>query len=101
MVMHWQYVSICRGGKSILEKISGAGINPEDYISFFSLRGYAKIHHVHNENKHDKIRKQSKKGKSTVDNVRNDGSHKISKEPKNGSITEVSDGGSALLPENS
>ncbi|CAG8441424.1 6591_t:CDS:10 [Funneliformis caledonium] len=47
MVMHWQYVSICRGGKSLLEKISAAGINPEDYISFFALRGYDKIHHGH------------------------------------------------------
>ncbi|CAI2162099.1 19719_t:CDS:10 [Funneliformis geosporum] len=47
MVMHWQYVSICRGGKSLLEKISAAGINPEDYISFFALRGYDKIRHGH------------------------------------------------------
>ncbi|RIA88545.1 hypothetical protein C1645_725863 [Glomus cerebriforme] len=44
MVMHWQYVSICRGGKSVLEKISEAGINPEDYISFFALRGFDTIH---------------------------------------------------------
>ncbi|CAG8466471.1 3479_t:CDS:10 [Scutellospora calospora] len=43
MVMHWQYVSICRGGKSVLEKIKQAGIDPENYISFFALRGYDKI----------------------------------------------------------
>ncbi|CAG8464425.1 6353_t:CDS:10 [Acaulospora morrowiae] len=45
MVMHWQYVSICRDGKSVLEKISSFGINPEDYISFFALRNYGKIFH--------------------------------------------------------
>ncbi|CAB4388903.1 unnamed protein product [Rhizophagus irregularis] len=44
MVMHWQYVSICRGGKSVLEKIAEEKINPEDYISFFALRGYDRIH---------------------------------------------------------
>ncbi|CAG8535096.1 34282_t:CDS:10 [Gigaspora margarita] len=43
MVMHWQYVSICRGGKSVLDKIKQAGIDPENYISFFALRGYDKI----------------------------------------------------------
>ncbi|CAG8595693.1 23438_t:CDS:2, partial [Dentiscutata erythropus] len=43
MVMHWQYVSICRGGKSILDKIRQADIDPENYISFFALRGYDKI----------------------------------------------------------
>ncbi|CAG8593228.1 13349_t:CDS:10, partial [Racocetra persica] len=45
MVMHWQYVSICRGGKSILEQIKRADIEPENYISFFALRGYDKIKH--------------------------------------------------------
>ncbi|CAG8468958.1 364_t:CDS:10 [Diversispora eburnea] len=46
MVMHWQYVSICRGGRSVLEKIKSAGVNPEDYISFFALRNYGKISQV-------------------------------------------------------
>ena len=36
VVMHRQYASI----KSIMDKISAAGIDPKDYISFFSLRGY-------------------------------------------------------------
>src|SRR3954468_20440391 len=48
MVMHWQYVSICRGGKGILEKISEAGIDPEKYITFYSLRGHDKIDKVFN-----------------------------------------------------
>ncbi|CAG8498943.1 7241_t:CDS:10, partial [Ambispora leptoticha] len=43
MVMHWQYVSICRGGHSILDKLKALNINPEDYISFFALRSYDKI----------------------------------------------------------
>ncbi|CAI2169391.1 2838_t:CDS:10 [Funneliformis geosporum] len=46
LVMHWQYTSICRGGNSILDKLFEAGINPEDYISFFALRGYDKIHEI-------------------------------------------------------
>ena len=46
--MHWQYVSICRGGKGILEKISEAGINPEKYITFYSLRGHDKIDKITN-----------------------------------------------------
>ncbi|CAG8525275.1 11919_t:CDS:10 [Funneliformis mosseae] len=46
LVMHWQYTSICRGGRSILEKLSEAGINPENYISFFALRGHDKIHDI-------------------------------------------------------
>lgn len=59
MVMHWQYMSICRGGKGILEKLSDAGINPEKYITFYSLRGYDKVHHVNNkgENKSLKSKK--------------------------------------------
>jgi len=46
MVMHWQYVSICRGGKSLLEKIAAEGINPEDYISFFALRSYDRVNQI-------------------------------------------------------
>ncbi len=41
--MHYQYKSICRGGDSILEKLKAEGINPEKYISFFSLRKYERI----------------------------------------------------------
>ncbi|CAG8492249.1 5229_t:CDS:10 [Ambispora gerdemannii] len=43
MVMHWQYVSICRGGHSVLDKLKALSINPEDYISFFALRSYDRI----------------------------------------------------------
>jgi phospholipase D1/2 len=41
--MHWQYVSICRGGRSILEELQKAGIETERYISFFALRSYDRI----------------------------------------------------------
>ncbi|CAJ0762818.1 5861_t:CDS:2, partial [Entrophospora sp. SA101] len=44
MIMHWQYFSICRGGKSLLEKLTEAGVDHEKYISFFALRGHDKIH---------------------------------------------------------
>jgi phospholipase D1/2 len=60
MVMHWQYMSICRGGKGILEKLSEVGINPEKYITFYSLRGYDKVHHVNN-NKHENKSVKSKR----------------------------------------
>lgn len=38
--MHYQYISICRGGRSILEKLREAGIEPSDYIRFYSLRSH-------------------------------------------------------------
>ncbi|KAI9319321.1 hypothetical protein BX666DRAFT_1925043 [Dichotomocladium elegans] len=40
MVMNYQYMSICRGGKSIIEKLTDCGIEASDYISFFSLRSH-------------------------------------------------------------
>jgi phospholipase D1/2 len=42
--MHYQYASICRGNKSIYEKLERAGVNPTDYIRFYSLRSYDRIH---------------------------------------------------------
>lgn len=43
MVMHWQYVSMCRGGHSVIERLRAEGINSDDYISFFGLRSYDKF----------------------------------------------------------
>ncbi|ORY93035.1 hypothetical protein BCR43DRAFT_496218 [Syncephalastrum racemosum] len=41
LVMNYQYMSISRGGKSILEKLAQAGIeDPSEYIRFFSLRSW-------------------------------------------------------------
>jgi phospholipase D1/2 len=45
--MHWQYVSICRGGRSILEELQKAGIDGQRYISFFALRSYDRINKEH------------------------------------------------------
>ncbi|CAG8471061.1 2865_t:CDS:10 [Scutellospora calospora] len=46
LVMHYQYMSICRGGHSIIESIKNAGCtDPFDYIGFYSLRNYDKICH--------------------------------------------------------
>ncbi|KAI9313552.1 hypothetical protein BX666DRAFT_1977704 [Dichotomocladium elegans] len=42
-VMHFEYVSISRGGNSIIEKLNEAGINAYDYIGWYSLRTYSKI----------------------------------------------------------
>ncbi|KAF9931197.1 hypothetical protein FBU30_010640 [Linnemannia zychae] len=44
-VMHFQYVSICRGGHSILERLIGHGIDPDQYIGFFGLRSFDRIKH--------------------------------------------------------
>ncbi|KAI8970516.1 hypothetical protein BDB01DRAFT_731756 [Pilobolus umbonatus] len=42
-VMHFQYLAISRGGNSIIEKLKEQGIDPDKYISWFSLRNYGKI----------------------------------------------------------
>lgn len=41
--MHFQYVSISRGGESICEKLREEGIEPSDYIGWYSLRNWDKI----------------------------------------------------------
>lgn len=41
--MYYQYISICSGQKSIMEKLKNAGIDPDDYIRFYSLRSYDRI----------------------------------------------------------
>lgn len=43
LVMHYQYISICRGPDSIVEKLKASGINPDQYIRFYSLRSYDRI----------------------------------------------------------
>lgn len=43
LIMQCQYRSICRGESSIFGKLRAAGIDPEDYIQFFSLRQWGKI----------------------------------------------------------
>ncbi len=88
MVMHWQYVSICRGGRSILEKIREAGIDPEKYISFYALRGHDKIHNKvddnMSENKSTKSTK-SKKSDSTPINKGKQNSERLSVDNSNNS----------------
>ena len=41
--MYAQYYSLCRGESSIFGKLRRAGIEPEDYISVYGLRGWGKI----------------------------------------------------------
>ncbi|KAI9267423.1 hypothetical protein BY458DRAFT_533912 [Sporodiniella umbellata] len=43
LVMHYQYISICRGPDSIVEKLKASGIDPDEYIRFYSLRNYDRI----------------------------------------------------------
>lgn len=43
LIMECQYRSICRGETSIFGRLRAAGIEPEDYIQFFSLRQWGKI----------------------------------------------------------
>ncbi|KAI1657224.1 phospholipase D [Daldinia decipiens] len=43
LIMQFQYRSICRGPNSIFGRLQAVGIEPEDYISFFSLRQWGRI----------------------------------------------------------
>ncbi|KAJ5885297.1 Phospholipase D eukaryota [Penicillium taxi] len=43
LIMQCQYRSICRGETSIFGRLGALGIDPEDYIQFFSLRTWGKI----------------------------------------------------------
>ncbi|KAL9131281.1 MAG: hypothetical protein Q9217_000769 [Psora testacea] len=43
LIMQCQFRSICRGEASIFGRVRAAGIEPEDYIQFYSLRSWGKI----------------------------------------------------------
>ncbi|KAK4166516.1 putative phospholipase D1 [Cladorrhinum sp. PSN259] len=43
LIVQCQYRSICRGEHSIFGRLKAAGIDPEDYIQFFSLRQWGKL----------------------------------------------------------
>ncbi|KAL4783945.1 hypothetical protein BJX76DRAFT_238889 [Aspergillus varians] len=43
LIMMCQYRSICRGETSIFGRLRALGIEPEEYIQFFSLRAWGKI----------------------------------------------------------
>lgn len=43
LVMHFQYASISRGENSIVEKLKAAGIEPDQYIQWYSLRNWDKL----------------------------------------------------------
>ncbi|KAI9229608.1 MAG: hypothetical protein DHS80DRAFT_13629 [Piptocephalis tieghemiana] len=40
LIMHWQYMSMVRGGNSIYDKLREQGVEPRNYIRFYSLRNY-------------------------------------------------------------
>lgn len=43
LIMQCQFRSICRGESSIFGRLRAEGIEPEDYIQFYSLRSWGKI----------------------------------------------------------
>ena len=43
LIMYAQWYSLCRGESSIFGKLRAVGIDPEDYISVYGLRGWGKI----------------------------------------------------------
>ena len=43
LIMQCQYRSICRGENSIFGRLRAEGIEPEDFIQFYSLRSWGKI----------------------------------------------------------
>ncbi|KAI0134102.1 hypothetical protein BJ170DRAFT_184678 [Xylariales sp. AK1849] len=47
LIMQFQYRSICRGPNSIFGRLQALNIEPEDYISFFSLRQWGKLGNNH------------------------------------------------------
>lgn len=42
-VMHFQYITISRGGQSIQEMLIEEGIDPDEYITWYSLRNWDKL----------------------------------------------------------
>ncbi|KAI8097388.1 uncharacterized protein BX664DRAFT_292887 [Halteromyces radiatus] len=65
-VMHFQYTSISRGGNSIIERLERAGINPSDYIDWYSLRNWGRI---------QQTRRQQDHQPTENNDIRKDGSH--------------------------
>lgn len=47
LIMQFQYRSICRGPQSIFGRLKARGIEPDDYISFFSLRQWGVMPNGH------------------------------------------------------
>ncbi|KAK2179081.1 hypothetical protein NP493_515g01012 [Ridgeia piscesae] len=43
VVMHWNYMSISRGGKSLLERLAAEITDPFEYISFYGLRTHSEL----------------------------------------------------------
>ncbi|KIV96479.1 hypothetical protein, variant 1 [Exophiala mesophila] len=43
LIMQYQYRSICRGESSIFGRLKHAGVEPEDYIQFYSLRQWGRL----------------------------------------------------------
>jgi phospholipase D1/2 len=43
LILQCQFRSICRGEHSVFGRLRAAGVDPEDYIQFFSLRQWGKI----------------------------------------------------------
>lgn len=44
--LHWEYLTISRGGKSLLEQLAKVTQDPSEYISFYGLRTHEKINDV-------------------------------------------------------
>ncbi|GAA6040745.1 hypothetical protein JCM8097_003276 [Rhodosporidiobolus ruineniae] len=55
-IMGAQYLSISRGGHSIMEEIERAGYNPHDYVEFYNLRSYDRLN-----NDPDRLRKMAER----------------------------------------
>jgi len=44
--LHWEYFTISRGGKSLIEELEKRGVDPKQYINFYSLRQHGKMNGV-------------------------------------------------------
>jgi len=43
LIMECQFRTICRGEHSIFARLRAEGIDPDEYITFFGLRGWGKL----------------------------------------------------------
>ncbi len=53
-IMDYQYKSICRGEHSIFGQLAKEGIDPTQYIYFFNLRSYDRLHRTSSLKKQEK-----------------------------------------------
>ncbi|KAF3922097.1 hypothetical protein ABW20_dc0109810 [Dactylellina cionopaga] len=73
-IMDYQYKSMFRGDHSICGKLKAQGIDPDKYISFFSLRSYDRL------NRTERIEKKEERTGVKYEDVQNAQAHEVMNE---------------------